>query len=1715
MAKTNAAREDDQDDIAVPPLANTIFAGQQAAQTLAGRGEQRPLIALNVARLLKEKGASDARIVREMNKVLEGTPYAGAAHGADGEPRFEISDKGAKLKTFDPKGGQMLGDVLHHPEFFKAYPDASFIGIRGMPGRGAGYDGNDVSLGENNYRKLAGQAVPTGEAVGSVLHEVQHHAQGVEGHADGGSPDHFKKWFPGKANEKLRIELYGRLAGELEAEQARIRQTLSAEERRTIPAKDYVPRANQIVTSADVLREAARIVEANPGIVGNERLKASGMQQRRMESVVDNKPIIQKTLSPTKIKADPATFQFKSGGNHEGVTDRLQGVKKWDQVAAGNTIVFERKNGELVIADGHQRRGLALRAVAAGQKNVKMNAFVFREKDGWKASDVYAIAAMKNIKESSGNALDMAKVMRARPDLLDGSVPMSDAKVRDARSLSKLSDAAFDLVAKGAVKQDIAVPVGDLADSARHVDLLKEMAKAKISTAQHARLYVGQALAAPSIEETTHSLFGVETQQRSLLAERAAVLNKAMDALRSDKRIFGMLQKEAGVVEAAGNRLAKDVNAQRATDAANLNALVEKLAATRGPVSDMLNRAATSVAGGQKAAQAARSFVSDLRYAMKEGGMAGLTGERQGWSDAARAASAESRMQRMADKPIEIGATYTSRKNQAYTVEKVENGKVHITMRGGVRLAYDERQFRDQIMPGAKVKLPAQSSMFGEPSTKDKIDARSRALQAKGRLGDAMDDGLFGQSHKQTDIVDMAKSKAPAGTDIASRLKGLKKEQLRQVVKDMNGYDAPKTASKASLIEKALLSRTAYETSAAKSVNGAGQRVANASSAAEGLQRLDAKLSAAIDKARSGLRGTQNPNNQAAIQGNRSAKAKPTAVPTTRGLSATERMVKLGSAASSRVGAGMMSTEAYHDRLGKMLEASKRMQPEVYTREGVNRAYVTGGASYRTPAVPGSPADKAAIASMTLKDLRALAKERGVSLAGQKGKDAIVARLTGAKPMQRMLGKAIRGMAKALHEHAHDDGSKPARNKEAEAKWGPILDKLHEDAKVAAAQQARDAKAKAKPGVVPPSKMQRMVDKGLGINAQMQQSKTAEKLMRIALTDKSMHVDKAKAFAGVVGKDNFALGLDILGDRDIKRLAKNLGVNAKNVNDATNAIYDAVIGKSHQGNGRITLDAGKVIESARNSPSTFPADVLAKHDAAMQRASAKDARIERHSARAAKNAVPAQWPTSMGMKPGDPVPHAITTKPPRTAKAAPGQSTTIVNSTTGENIKESAIKSRRGKRGPAKMAGDVQGMVNQSAPANVAGVNEAKPESREARRGRITERLAASSNLKGPDLDAAVDKHMAALDAKESSGLRGTQNAANQEAIQANRKANAKPSNKGIRNAQAEYKRVFGSAPPSGANVEWLNKELAKRATPKPSHGGTHTPDGKHFPNLDPNSKLGRAFRGPNSLKVQEAMKNVTHSLGKASEALTRVKDGLDAFPKIVDGMKDLAEKLGGKNKMQRMIDMPERRVAAGAPAAPESAVTKAGRRTVAALGPVAIASAALHGANDAKAKGESQLKAAAVGAGESAVSMGGFMLAQHGATKLAIKAGMTAAKAIPAVNAVMIAGGAIHGAATAKPGERLKGAVKGGWDMSLPGMVVNTAHDAASAIKGRVAPTSDVASGFDKANAQFRANQSGSSGNGHSRLWGANSTTGRQNRGLEALPDSAPPAKNPRKANV
>jgi hypothetical protein len=336
----------------------------------------------------------------------------------------------------------------------------------------------------------------------------------------------------------------------------------------------------------------------------------------------DGKPITYTSFDPRTLGTDSAAFQYKGGGDQAGVTDRLKGVEKWDPLASGNTVVYERNDGQRFIVDGHQRLGLANRLISEGKaQNISFNGALLKESDGWTTTDARAIAAKKNIMEGSGEALDTARVLRDRPDMWDKSLPTSRPALKQAKGLADLSDQAWGMMLNGAVPQNYAAMIGQgMPDKTAHVAVMDDMAKMKPKNENEARMMIADANAAGFRTEIQDSLFGPAEATRSLLRERAQVYGAVITMLKDDKKIFGMLDREAEKIEAAGNTLV-DSNATQAQRAEQLGQILETLATRNGPVSAALNRAAQNVADGTKVAAAARAFVGDVDRLIKEEGL--------------------------------------------------------------------------------------------------------------------------------------------------------------------------------------------------------------------------------------------------------------------------------------------------------------------------------------------------------------------------------------------------------------------------------------------------------------------------------------------------------------------------------------------------------------------------------------------------------------------------------------------------------------------------------------------------------------------------------------------------------------------------------------------------------------------------------------------------------------------------------------------------------------------------------------------------------------------------------------------------------------------------------------------------------------------------------------------------------------------------------------
>jgi hypothetical protein len=343
----------------------------------------------------------------------------------------------------------------------------------------------------------------------------------------------------------------------------------------------------------------------------------------RTFNVLD-KPVTFQSIGAGDLTTDAAVMQYKGGGDAAGVTDRLRSVGRWDPLASGKAVVFERLDGTLVVADGHQRLGLAKRMMEDGQADVRLDAYVFREADGWTPQDVRAVAAKKNIQEGSGDVLDTARILRERPDLYDASLPVGDIKVRQGRAIARLSDEAWGMTLNGVVPPNYAAHVGMVPDPALHAGIMQDLVRAEPANENAARFVVADSLASGTRLEVQENLFGLQETTRTLFAERTKVFGEAAKILKRERAAFGTLLANAEIVERAGNVIDRDASSKAVSSAELVSGLVEKLATRAGPVSDALNRAAAAMAEGAPREKVARTFLADVLDIFERDGLAGL-----------------------------------------------------------------------------------------------------------------------------------------------------------------------------------------------------------------------------------------------------------------------------------------------------------------------------------------------------------------------------------------------------------------------------------------------------------------------------------------------------------------------------------------------------------------------------------------------------------------------------------------------------------------------------------------------------------------------------------------------------------------------------------------------------------------------------------------------------------------------------------------------------------------------------------------------------------------------------------------------------------------------------------------------------------------------------------------------------------------------------------
>jgi hypothetical protein len=246
---------------------------------------------------------------------------------------------------------------------------------------------------------------------------------------------------------------------------------------RTLARETGVDRNPDVRALIDAIDNRAANDPAEPGTDLHERDVAIAQVERHLVDRDEPLPVPPEPLPEARgaSLADGDAPDVPYGAAVD-VDERLVWREPSDGFSPGHAVVFERADGV--------REPMG--------DDLKADAWVLREADGWTRADAETVAARKRLAEGDVEPIEAALLMREHPQALDRSVAMRSENLRQARSLARLDDAAFDMVLAGDADPRLAALVGDLVpNTAEHAGILQRLASYAPATEADARLAIG------------------------------------------------------------------------------------------------------------------------------------------------------------------------------------------------------------------------------------------------------------------------------------------------------------------------------------------------------------------------------------------------------------------------------------------------------------------------------------------------------------------------------------------------------------------------------------------------------------------------------------------------------------------------------------------------------------------------------------------------------------------------------------------------------------------------------------------------------------------------------------------------------------------------------------------------------------------------------------------------------------------------------------------------------------------------------------------------------------------------------------------------------------------------------------------------------------------------------------------------------------------------
>ena len=305
-------------------------------------------------------------------------------------------------------------------------------------------------------------------------------------------------------------------------------------------------------------------------------------------------------MRPSEGKLDPQRMQFRVKPRESGVTE----AKKIDPDLMGILYAWQDPaTGEYIWVNGHHR---VTKARELGYDEPTPTRII----DAPTAESARAKGALINIAEGHADPLDAAIFFREHnlsPEQADANgLSMSGPLTRDGMALAGLSEATWDKMVHGEIKESDAIAIGKATSDKGVQDSLlegiqKQRAKGKRLSAadveEYARLNAGE-----TVSETQQGLFGEETTSRSTAWELGRLSNRILKQLGKDKRLFNLIADTDAAKEIQARTKSIIDTEKSGTIAAESKVAVaayRKLSDRGGEVHELLREGARRIAEGE------------------------------------------------------------------------------------------------------------------------------------------------------------------------------------------------------------------------------------------------------------------------------------------------------------------------------------------------------------------------------------------------------------------------------------------------------------------------------------------------------------------------------------------------------------------------------------------------------------------------------------------------------------------------------------------------------------------------------------------------------------------------------------------------------------------------------------------------------------------------------------------------------------------------------------------------------------------------------------------------------------------------------------------------------------------------------------------------------------------------------------------------------------